>query len=652
MKLRVRHITYIFLASVLLFVQGCIFDDADLCQDALPDNIVGYISIKLEPADGITRAVGDQFEYGKRDEFTLAPGNHHFILFYNDEQAAPVAVSVLSGSSIVDREGVENGTRTVAFAAIAGRTEQEDFLNKLQECFVILNADLNADRLWTMPKEQLLRTIVESPYLKDDKGNRYFTMCNAVYVDNGQLSVAADVDPSKVYSSYLEAVENAWNGESAVVAYVERLAAKVSLRFEQEAYNDTAAERIFTPEENEIILLSHVSHDIPYYKGGYPIKVKITGWGMNALEQESYLFRNIDPAGNYFNGWYGNKRAYWSEDCNYNAAVYPWQFRKAVDKESIPYYKGNDNILRNVSFNELNTNLFGKDNGRYAPENTFDFKDSGFKTTLDSRPELLAGTHVIVCAELLSDLGDNTFKANDLYRDRNGNFYRNVLDCMKALVSALNNTIQSSSYLKYTYYDWDNGGGEQTLFAKTNGEYALYYNNVKLTADNIDQLADKMTSDATVEGGDGQRIMWMDGMSIKAPSGAEVEIYSNIDEVDPNKNVWLRGATVSDIKSLLFEYVGVIDHFKDGKMYYAVPVGYVRDDNNSSADNDVYSIYGVVRNCVYDIVIHDVTGLGTSVDNDTEPIVPNKVSTHDHLYISFDILRWHETDQNVPGVIS
>lgn len=658
MKKGLRHIICPALTSLLLLAQGCIFEKEEVLPVPGELNTVGYLSLRLEAADSTpTRAVGDSFSYGKRDEFALAPGNHHYAVFYNDPTKAPIAIATLS--DMVENEGSnKSANSTVAFATIAAQSEQPDMFENLKECLVLLNADVDANQLWSQSKASLLQTVVTSPFCKGSDGKEYFTMSNAVYVDGGQMVVSSKIDPSKVYTSYLEAIEMAWKGEAAVEVAVERLAAKVTLGFANSAYNDAATKKIFTPAENGILLFTHLSEgEIPHYSGDFSYQIQITGWGMNALEQKAYLFRNFKTAGNYFDGWYNtaNQRVYWSEDCNYRPAVYPWQYRKAIDDPSVPYYADQTNILRNLSFEELSTNQFRQD-CIYLPENTYDFTDGSFDRTLDGRTELLAGSHVIVCADLLTNIDDrNTYKAVDLYRDRNGNFYRSERDCFLALVTAMNNNLLSHSFLKYTYYDWEKGGGGQTLYAKTNGEYTLYYNGMKLTPENIGRVAGSLTIDASVQGGDGQRLIWMDGFSIQDDAGNQLQIYSNIDEVnpkDPNTNVRLREATVSDLKSLLLQYIGVIDHYKDGKMYYAVPVGYLKDAANSSAGEDSYAIYGVVRNCVYDIQIQDVTGLGTSVDNIAEPIVPNKVTTHDHLFISISILRWHEVDQNVPGVIS
>ena len=686
---RSRHIICIFLSmAFLLIAESCINDrfaeDSDSGVEGSTDsvaspvapglNTVGYMSISLQRANGITRGatVGDEFDYGSDEEFRLASGQHHFAIFYKDGQDTPVAVAALSSMS-EGKEGNTTSPSTVVLATIAAKSEQKSVLEELKECIVILNTDIEVEQLMTTAKDALLNTIVKSPYYKNADGKEFFTMSNAVYVDNaGQKVITTKVDTEKIYSSYMEALEQAWKGNAAVNAYVERLTAKFSLEFSNNSYNNSTTEKIFIPKDNKIVVFSHLNNDgIPYYDepddddDAFSYKIRITGWGINALEKESYLFRKIDAKGGYFDGWYKwyekesendysrpFGRTYWSEDCNYTRAVYPWQYRRAVDKAEIPYYAGHSNILQNLSYTELNANGFGK-KYLYAPENTYDFKDAAFKSSLDSRIELLAGTHLIVCAELLTNLDDiNIHKAKDVYRDRNGIFYRSEKECFKALVTVLNNTIKSRSFLKYTYYNWDNGGGKQTLYAKTHGEYSLYYNGIKLTQENIDKLSGVLTSDAFISNGDGQRLVWMDGMSIRDDMGNPVEIYSNIDEVDEKKNVWLREATIDDIKSILFEYTGAIDHFKDGKMYYAVPVGLIKDEANSTEQMDQYSVYGVVRNCQYSIQIEDVTGLGTSVDNDAEPIVPNKVSTHDHLFISFKILDWHLTEQNVPGVIN
>lgn len=661
MNLNLRHIIYyIYLAVFLLVTGGCINDHLDDCGTDAPVsvNTVGYMSMQLHMANAQTR-VGDAFDRGENDEFALADGQHHYAIFYNnDEQETPMAIATLTNFSKDENEGDKKKNSSVVFATVVTKSQYKDMLTRLQECVVILNTDLKLDQFWTKTKDDLLNIVVSSPFYTNQNGKEYFTMCNSVFIENKQKVMASKVNTDYIYTSYIEAIEQAWKGNAAVEAYVERLAAKFSLGFKNEAYNAADARRIFTPTDNKMIVFSELNNDgIPYYDGSYSYQIEITGWGMNALEQESYLFRNINANGNYFDGWYRTdyNRAFWSEDLHYTDEVYPWQYRRAIDKADMPYYqeKGEKNVLRNLSYEELNATRFNK-KYQYAPENTYDFTNAAFNSNLDNRAELLAGTHLIVCAELQTNINTenkDTYRSTDIYRDRNGNFYRSEKECFKALVAIFNNYLKSHSFLKYTAYDWDKGGREGTLFAWTKGEYYLYYNNTKLTPENIDEIKEELTSDAIISGGDGKRLIWLDSMAIKGENGEALDIYSNIDEVDASKNKKLRPATTSDYQSILWEWLGAVEHFQDGKMYYAIPVGYIKDEANSTAQSNKYSVYGVVRNSVYQIVIDDVTGLGTSVDKVTEPIVPNKVSTHDHLFISFDILDWHLTEQNVPGVI-
>ena len=645
--------------SALLMTGGCIYDDVEELPGTTEEGheVIGYMSVNLSVGDQTRADLGDSFEYGNADEVNLAPGNCHYAVFYDTGSQLPVAVASLSGMSR-DDDTDHKAVYSVAFATIVGRSEDKGAFEKLKECVVILNTGVPMSELWTKNKTNLLNLTVNSPYYIDSKGKEYMTMSNVIYAEGTNKVVASQVDPTKVFESYMQAIEEAWKGNAAVTAYVERLVGKVKLRYANEAYN-SGAEKIFTPTANKMIVCHNINaNGIPYYSdhhangNRYQYRIKVTGWGVNALEEECYLFRQIQPSRNYFTGWNNAslKRSYWAEDCNYYRTAYPQQFRQAVDSPEIPFYKGKMNILRNLSFAELNATDFPYN---YAPENTYDFTDATFRSMNDNRLELLGGTHVIVCAELQSNIDDGvSFKSSDLYRDRTGNYYRNEKECIRALVATFNNQLESHSYLKYTYYDWNAGGGKQTLYAKTSGSYSLWINNTKVTLANVDQITSELLSDATITEGDGQRILWNQDFKIKDDSGKEVEIYTIIDQVDSKNDKKLRTANSNDIKSLIYQYIGAVDHFNDGKMYYAIPIGLIQNGNSGNSSQSSFSIFGLVRNCVYDILIHDITGVGTSVDNVNEAIIPNSTQNNERLFVSFDILDWHLTEQNVPGLVS
>lgn len=663
-----RSFFQIFLISFLaLLTQSCVMDDYEPCVSDNPDNLetIGYMSIHLNSTAGLTRSrVGDDFNAGNSDEIALSSEANHFAIFYSETSDKPIAVaSILNVND--GRDNLDGKNATFVLAAIAAKSEEREVLERLRDCYVVLNTDIKEDVFWTKTKNDLLKIEVESPYFISESGDKFHTMCNSVYVENGQKKIYTQVDNTKIFNEYQEALENAWKGIAAVNVYVERMSAKFSLTFENPEFNLEGADRVFEPKNNSMIVFTGINPaGIPYYENGpadntgkkYSFKVRITGWGVNALERKHYLFRNFNAGGNYFTNWYNTeyKRAYWSEDLNYNKAVYPWQYRKVIDNSGLPVYSGkivngiDGNILKNLSFNELNENKFTQ-KYLYSPENTFNFADQSFNTSLDSRIEYLAGTHIIVCAEVLTNLEDfNQHKVGELYRDRNNNFYRSEKDAFKALLSSMNHSLRTHSSLKFTYYDWDQGGIELKLYAETKGDCGIYIDGMRLTPDNFELLTGELTADAEFKESDGKRIIWMDKLQILDENKQPIKIYAFLNDIDPSKNEFLRSATVNDFKSLIFEHVGALDHFKDGKMYYAVPIGYLQ---GSEGINSKYDVYGVVRNSEYQIKIHDVSGLGTSVDKLNEPIIPNSASTHDHLYTSFEILDWHVTEQDVPGVI-
>lgn len=669
--------TYSLAAMLLLLAAGgCVTDDfGDAGSSAPSEHTIGYMSMMLRMAgsdDDATRAsdasanttradVGDSYEYGSAQELALCNEAFHYAVFYNEaEQATPLAVAELTGIASAE-SGNRTANATLVYAAIAARSEQKDLLERLRDCIVILNCNIPIEEFWGFTKDDLRSLRVSSPYFFSSKGERFFTMANAVYVEGGEAKLASEVNPEHVFTTALEAIEQVWKGNAAVTAYVERLSSKVKVRYADGVSQGSDAP-VFTPANNGMTVFYDLVDGVPHYKKSvypnlpdfnpYRYRVRLTGWGLNALEQETYLFRNVSPMANYFTGWNrpADHRCFWSEDVNYRRAEYPWQYRKAIDAPSVPYYEGKVNILRNLSFDELNHNPIGAAYD-YAPENTYDFSDRTFASQLDGRPQLLAGTHVVVCAELLTNIENGvTFATHDLYRDRNGNFYMSERDVFLALVTIFNNSLRSHSFLKFTYYDFDRGGQKQQLFANTKGDYSLYYGDTRLTPENIAKISGQLTSEAEFKGSDGKRIIWMDNMSIRDQYGNPLQIYSNIDEVDSTKDRWLREATDNDVKSLLFEHIGDVDHFDGGRMYYAVPIGLVKDGAGNS-QNDTYSVYGNVRNCVYDLAIHGVNGIGTSVDLSTQPIVSAYTETQDNLYISFDILDWHLTEQTVPGQI-
>lgn len=668
-----RKLLYaIMFVFTLLFLNSCVMDDFDTCFETSELKTFGYMPLHINTGSNATRAIGNDYNVGIEDEVDLSPEANHYAIFYTEAGGMPIAVANISSQS-EDKSENDKANSSIVLATIAAKTEEPELILKFAECFVVLNTDIEYEKIWATTRSELFGKVVDSPYFIDKNGKKFLTMSNSVYVNNGTRTIHTEIDPSRIYKSYQEAIEQAWKGIAAVNVYLERLSAKFSLVFDNEVFNEENAIIEYPINEDMIVFNGINQNGIPYYTlgpdpfnpsaGKYSYRVRLTGWGMNALERKTYLFRNFNANGNYFTDWYNtvNKRVFWSEDLNYKNDIYPFQFRKVIDNTGIPVYetkydKNNKekdgNILLNKSYYELNKNGFTA-KYQYTPENTYDIKDKSFSSSLENRIEYLAGTHMIICAEVHHNLENvNVWKAGDLFRDRNNNFYKSERDVFEALLSAMNQVLNSHSSLKYTYYDWDKGGVEMKLFAKTHGPCGIYLGNTRLTPENFESViknyGGQLTTEAEFKGSDGKRIIWNDNMKILDSDGQPLWIYSNIDDVFPENDVKLREANINDFKSLIFEHVGAVDHFKDGKMYYAVPIGYIQNPN-SSASNQIYDAYGVVRNSEYEIKVNGVRGLGTPVDNDMDPIIPNGNGTNDQLYLGLKILNWHLFEETVPG---
>ncbi|MCH5227326.1 MAG: fimbria major subunit [Muribaculaceae bacterium] len=680
MKLRNLH-HILILVSALILLPGCV-------NDTFPEEVeepgfeftpltpVGYMPFYLNLSGGEATRAG--FDYGENIESALAPGDHHFALFYTATSTNPVYIASLK-YALRDSETGNNSQHlnsTVAYAELFGQdlAENETLLNSLSKCIVILNSPYSDKELWEMEKSALLNKDVNEITITGSNGLEYQTMVNSTYVDDsGVKIIEADVDPTKIVDNYITALEMAWAGKGAVVVYVERLGAKFNLEFDESKLSRVGEvdEMIFEPTVKEISVFKEYDEEkgAPAYDTSYSYRVKITGWGMNALEKATYLFKNHTKGANYFAGWNdaANFRTYWSEDPDYNAVKYPLQYRKCVDKVQYNYETleaSNENLLKNFSYDQfVEQNNFGKT--LYTLENTYNYKSNELKSALGDRIDLLAGTHLIVTAELLTNINDEdpdnktTFTNRDLYRDRTGNFYRTQKECFIAMVIEMNNTLRSQKRMKFTPYDWENlepTGISGMLEMSTQGVnqsqavYQLCHKGNLLDINYLNDLnLDSYIIPATVDGGDGKSILWIPDLSIQEVVDGKVtnQHIGVIEKVRKDETVGneihdLREEPVSEneLKSFLYEWMGAIEHFTDGKMYYAVPV----------VHNAGSGVYGVVRNHSYSFSVEGINKVGISVDLSNQPIVPREVENNNRLDLKTELLEWHDFETSyTPG---
>lgn len=446
------------------------------------------------------------------------------------------------------------------------------------------------------PNSQLGFTTVIDNSGGTDVKTGYFTMTNSAYMVNNQVQVAT---PFNVETLQLTEY-NKYDWDKAITVYVERMLAKVTLEFNVDKSSgfsgltvtkegDKVKSYIFTPvnsdNQNAKINLctgwkENTKEYVYQYVDGNQIKsgtytgqfydpmtedrnwrAEITGWNMNAIQHQEYLFKKINPTGysSFFNNWNsptGHFRTYWAEDPYYDQRDYPWQFRKSVNipddiynagwtasSKQVPDYtsgyqndgKNNSNQLRNFSYNTLNESNFEK--AVYIPEHTYNQGTGGLNAqSLDGRRDLLAGTHLILSGVVqMADNNGSNFSAIDFYCDASGICYQSARDCVWSMVRNFNNALMSQTRMRFRQYDWSVQSNGMTLYAvpvegqDDGGIYQVYYDGHPLTYERIFQMTEedcrKLLAPATIKDGDGKRVLKAQGFTIQNSTGNHLPIY-------------------------------------------------------------------------------------------------------------------------------
>ena len=405
-------------------------------------------------------------------------------------------------------------------------------------------------------------------YVDGTNNDSYYTMANSTYVtgvlpndiSKAKIHCAMEIDEENFFMGEKiveeevpggdietqEDIEEKTEGLTPVTVYLERMLSK----FEMQPFN-------FDP--NFYMPVSAQALDVCEYQNGVfnyteqKWALQILGWGMNGLETESYLFKNLpDLTNGDQNDWIKhtdwesnseyNKRSFWALDPHYvkEDAIYPWQYdfaKDTYDPENRSYYdhfhsydngdkhNGTDQFsLIYYPFMDFCPDYKGKkktefpaDNYKYSlsdqsqciytPENTF-IPGMTVDRSRGSRAYELAGTHLLICARLLINQ-DGEYQPWDghIYRNRVGVTYFEEVSMFEDFMNAINWKLEGQRYMYYRYYPWDDDEVSgfhkrdnykfygEAIRAVTDGKYSLYYQDpdekyYELTWERLRGLAD------------------------------------------------------------------------------------------------------------------------------------------------------------------
>ena len=112
--------------------------------------------------------------------------------------------------------------------------------------------------------------------------------------------------------------------------------------------------------------------------------------------------------------------------------------------------------------------------------------------------------------------------------------------------------------------------------------------------------------------------------------------------------------TLCDVKTINDKFDALeikADYYKDGRMYYCVPIEHLRGGKVAYNDDLTVSVneadYGVVRTHHYVLSINSIANLGTAVYNPDEEIIPVMESPTYYVGAKVNILSWKVVNQSV-----
>lgn len=501
------------------------------------------------------------------------------------------------------------------------------------------------------------------------KNADFFTMTSAIYMDKSTEKIipATIIEPGNIY--YTE--DNAFNGDPAIKAYVERLAVKYRLNVSKDSNNEVTKAEGFvgTVKMFEKVVANNGEFEIQ--TSPYNWHAQFIGFTVNATEPTEYLVKNLKNE-DYFTTWNypDSYLSYWAEDPHYSVKSkstvdnflsitpvdnnskegYPHQYRDALETDSIRSYVNYENpehpYLNYVTFNSI-TN---KNAEFYSLENTFVDVSSASnnekynKQMWDGVGQFNyynANTHFLLACRLI--IGDNNLQ-RDVFRDEDDVFYAEKPHLLTAKLTLLNerNLTGGSADIRVLNVDWMDTGGDHKadLRIMTWPKGARLYYKPNGGTMRAATIADLDVIPAQLTGGDGKVLIAPSPDNIK--EGGQYYLKSVTEE---------KLISYNELISLFHKFSGAIDLYKNGMMYYAAPITHNKTELKEDSWETVGDI-GVLRNNLYEVTVKGVKAPGHSVADAFDPIIPMFDTDRDYLSARVRVLRWHNVTTAVTPIPS
>ena len=336
---------------------ACSNDESGIIPNDTPNVFTGdkaYIKVRLADAGTLTRAQEGDFEYGTNEQsiknasFYFYDADGVFVTqgdVWTDGSAStttPAGNIEFASNNIVVLKGLDKKSYPRYMVTVLNKPTGFVHGKTLDEMQTVL-ADNNAEGIYY-------------PATTDNVTTNYFTMSTTSYTEtNREKHFVTEVNEGNIS---LEPMMDASAIANTVTVYVERLAAKVTLKVSDNLPKDANGRypiKVTVAGENN----SAGSGDI----ASEDLYVELLGWKLNATAKKSFMVKNIDAA------WMDNdlgftwnrptdRRSHWGKSFNYGFSGYP---------ENAAGVPANSEYLNYV---DLENGLTALENPAYCAENT------------------------------------------------------------------------------------------------------------------------------------------------------------------------------------------------------------------------------------------------------------------------------------------
>ena len=336
---------------------ACSNDESGIIPNDTPNVFTGdkaYIKVRLADAGTLTRAQEGDSEYGTNEQsiknasFYFYDADGVFVTqgdVWTDGSAStttPAGNIEFASNNIVVLKGLDKKSYPRYMVTVLNKPTGFVHAKTLDEMQTVL-ADNNAEGIYY-------------PATTDNVTTNYFTMSTTSYTEtNREKHFVTEVNEGNIS---LEPMTDASAIANTVTVYVERLAAKVTLKVSDNLPKDANGRypiKVTVAGENN----SAGSGDI----ASEDLYVELLGWKLNATAKKSFMVKNIDAA------WMDNdlgftwnrptdRRSHWGKSFNYGFSGYP---------ENAAGVPANSEYLNYV---DLENGLTALENPAYCAENT------------------------------------------------------------------------------------------------------------------------------------------------------------------------------------------------------------------------------------------------------------------------------------------